>query len=146
MLESAEIQKIIPHRFPFLLVDRITEVEYGVRAVGVKSVSVNEWYFQGHFPGEPVMPGVLQVEALAQVGAVAILGMPEHAGRIAYFAGLDAVRFRRVVRPGDQLSLEVVLDRVRRNIGTGTGTARVGEEVACEGRFTFAVGPAPDAA
>ena len=146
MLESEQIQAIIPHRYPFLLVDRILEVEYGARAVGIKNVSVDEPFFPGHFPGAPIMPGVLIVEALAQVGAVAILGMPEHAGRIAYFAGLDAVRFRRVVRPGDQLSLEVVLDRVRRNIGTGTGTARVGEEVACEGRFTFAVGPAPDAA
>ncbi len=140
LLESEQIQAIIPHRYPFLLIDRITEIEYGVRVVGLKNLSVNEWYFQGHFPGAPVMPGVLQIEALAQLGAVAILGMPEHAGKIAYFAGIDDVRFKRVVRPGDQLNLEVVLDRVRRNIGTGTGTASVGGDVACQGRFTFAVG------
>lgn len=143
MLESEEIQAIIPHRYPFLLVDRILEVEYGVRAVGIKNVSVNEPFFQGHFPGAPIMPGVLQVEALAQVGAVAILGMPEYQGKLVYFAGIDALRFKRPVRPGDQLRLEVQLERVRRNIGTGTATATVNDAVTTEGRLTFAIGDRP---
>ncbi|MDQ3856334.1 MAG: 3-hydroxyacyl-ACP dehydratase FabZ [Chloroflexota bacterium] len=143
MLEAEEIQAIIPHRYPFLLVDRIIELEYGKRAVGLKNVSVNEPFFQGHFPGMPLMPGVLQVEALAQVGAVAILGVPENRGKLAYFAGIDGVRFRRPVRPGDQLTLEVVLERVRSRIGVGSGTARVGDEVTCQGRFTFALGDMP---
>lgn len=142
-MESEEIQAVIPHRYPFLLVDRILEIEYGVRAVGIKNVSVNEQFFQGHFPGAPIMPGVLQVEALAQVGAVAILGVPENRGKLAYFAGLEGVRFRRPVKPGDQLRLEVVLDRLRGRIGTGTGTATVDGAVTCEGRFTFALAPMP---
>lgn len=143
MLESEEIQAIIPHRYPFLLVDRILEIEYGVRAVGLKNVSVNEPYFQGHFPGTPIMPGVLQVEALAQVGAVAILGMPENKGKLAYFAGIDGVRFKRPVKPGDCLMLEMVLDRVRGRIGMGTGTARVDGEVTVEGKLMFALGDLP---
>ncbi|MEJ7651955.1 MAG: 3-hydroxyacyl-ACP dehydratase FabZ [Chloroflexia bacterium] len=143
MLEAEDIQRIIPHRYPFLLIDRIIEIEYGRRAVGIKNVSANEPYFQGHFPGAPIMPGVLQVEALAQVGAVAILGLPENKGKLAYFAGIDGVRFKRPVRPGDQLVLEVVLDRLRSRIGMGTGTARVGDEVVVEGRFIFALGDMP---
>jgi len=143
LLEAEDIQKIIPHRYPFLLIDRIIEIEYGKRAVGIKNVSANEPYFQGHFPGAPIMPGVLQVEALAQVGAVAILGLPENKGKLAYFAGIDGVRFKRPVRPGDQLVLEVVLDRLRSRIGMGTGTARVGDEVVVEGRFIFALGDMP---
>lgn len=143
MLESEEIQAIIPHRYPFLLVDRIIEVEYGVRAVGLKNVSANEPYFPGHFPGAPIMPGVLQVEALAQVGAVALLGMPENRGKLAYFVGIDGVRFRTPVRPGDQLRLEVRLERVRRGIGSGTAVARVGDAVTTEGRLTFAVADRP---
>jgi len=143
VLEAEEIQKIIPHRYPFILVDRIIEIEYGVRAVGIKNVSANEPYFQGHFPGMPIMPGVLQVEALAQVGAVAILGMEENRGKLAYFAGIDDVRFRKPVKPGDVLTLEVVLDRVRGKIGTGKGVARVGDTVTTEGRFIFALGDWP---
>ena len=131
--------KIIPHRFPFLLVDRIDELEAGKRAVGVKNVSIGEHFFQGHFPDYPVMPGVLIVEALAQVGAVAMLAMPEYQGKIAFFAGLDNVRFKRQVKPGDVLRLEVELGQIRRNIGSGSGTATVNGEIAVKGDFMFAI-------
>lgn len=143
MLESEDIQKIIPHRYPFLLIDRILEMDEGVRAVGIKNVSANEQYFQGHFPDMPIMPGVLQIEALAQVGAVAVLSMPQNQGKLAYFAALDNVRFRKPVKPGDQLILEMKLDRIRGRIGTGTGIAKVGDDVTAEGKFTFALGDAP---
>src|SRR5262245_47052285 len=125
VLDAQAIQHIIPHRFPFLLVDRIVELEPGKRAVGVKNVTIGEPYFQGHFPDYPVMPGVLIVEALAQVGAVAMLQMDEFKGRIAFFAGLDKVRFKRQVKPGDTLVLNVEIGQIRRTIGTGTGTASV---------------------
>lgn len=141
MLESQEIQKIIPHRYPFLLVDRILELEDGKRAVGLKNVSGNEPFFQGHFPGYPVMPGVLIMEALAQVGAVILLKMPEYAGHIALFAGLEDVRFRRQVIPGDQLRLEVELLKLKRGLGVAQGKAYVGENLAAEGTLKFAVGP-----
>ena len=141
MLDSKDIQKIIPHRYPFLLVDRVIEFEEGKRAVGLKNVSSNEPFFQGHFPGYPVMPGVLIMEALAQVGAVVLLSMPEYKGHIALFAGLDDVRFRRQVTPGDQLRLEVVLQKLKRGIGVAQGRAYVGEELAAEGILKFAVGP-----
>jgi 3-hydroxyacyl-[acyl-carrier-protein] dehydratase len=143
ILDAVEIQRIIPHRFPFLLIDRVIELEPGKRAVGLKNVSMGEPYFQGHFPNYPVMPGVLIVEALAQVGAVAILRAPEYAGKLALFAGIDHVRFKRQVRPGDTLRLEVELSQIRRSIGTGSGTATVDGEVACRGEFMFAVVPAP---
>jgi 3-hydroxyacyl-[acyl-carrier-protein] dehydratase len=130
---------IIPHRFPFLLVDRIEELEAGKRAVGYKNVSIGEPFFQGHFPDYPVMPGVLIVEALAQVGAVAMLSLDEYRGKIAFFAGLDNVRFKRQVKPGDVLRLEVELGQIRRNIGSGTGIATVNGEVACKGDFMFAI-------
>lgn len=138
-LDAQQIQAIIPHRYPFLLVDRIEEIEYGVRAVGIKNVSMGEPYFQGHFPGYPVMPGVLIVEALAQVGAVAILGLEENRGKIAFFAGIDGVRFKRQVRPGDTLRLDVQLAKMRRGIGTGTATATVDGELAVRGELMFAV-------
>lgn len=141
MLDSQAIQKIIPHRYPFLLVDRILELEEGKRGVGIKNVSGNEPYFQGHFPGYPVMPGVLIMEALAQVGAVILLKMPEYAGRVALFAGLEEVRFRRQVIPGDQLRLEVELLKLKRGIGVAQGKAYVGEDLAAEGTLKFAVGP-----
>lgn len=141
MLESQEIQKIIPHRYPFLLVDRILELEDGKRGVGLKNVSGNEPFFQGHFPGYPVMPGVLIMEALAQVGAVILLRMPEYAGHIALFAGLEDVRFRRQVIPGDQLRLEVELLKLKRGLGVAQGKAYVGENLAAEGTLKFAVGP-----
>ncbi|CAN5717183.1 3-hydroxyacyl-ACP dehydratase FabZ [soil metagenome] len=140
-LNAEQIQAIIPHRYPFLLVDRIIEIETGKRAVGIKNVSINEPFFQGHFPQYAVMPGVLIVEALAQVGGVALGQMEEYRGRLAFFAGIDKVRFKRQVRPGDTLRLEVELNQVRRNIGTGSGIATVDGEVACKGEFMFAIGP-----
>jgi 3-hydroxyacyl-[acyl-carrier-protein] dehydratase len=136
------ILETLPHRYPFLLIDRITELEPGVRAAGIKQVTVNEWFFQGHFPGQPVMPGVLMVEALAQVGAVALLSQPEHQGKIVYFAGIDGVRFRRVVVPGDTLALSVELTKLRGRVGKGRGEGRVDGRLAVEGEFTFAIGDA----
>lgn len=141
-LNSAQIQQIIPHRFPFLLIDKILEVEYGKRAVGQKNVTINEWFFQGHFPTYPVMPGVLIMEALAQVGAVALLGMEEYKGRIAFFGGMDGVRFKRQVVPGDVLRLEVEVIQFRGVVGKANGTATVDGKVAARGEMTFAIGPA----
>lgn len=138
-LDAVQIMQIIPHRYPFLLVDRIDELEAGKRAVGVKNVSMGEQFFQGHFPDYPVMPGVLIVEALAQVGAVAMLVIPEYQGKIAFFAGLDNVRFKRQVKPGDTLRLEVEMGQIRRNIGTGSGIATVNGEIAVKGDFMFAI-------
>jgi 3-hydroxyacyl-[acyl-carrier-protein] dehydratase len=138
-LDSIQIMRIIPHRYPFLLVDRIEELEAGRRAVGFKNVSIGEPFFQGHFPDYPVMPGVLIVEALAQVGAVAMLSLDEYKGKIAFFAGLDNVRFKRQVKPGDTLRLQVELGQIRRNIGSGAGVATVNGEIACKGDFMFAI-------
>jgi 3-hydroxyacyl-[acyl-carrier-protein] dehydratase len=139
MLSIQEIMAIIPHRYPFLLIDRVLEMEPGVRALAEKLVTANEPQFTGHFPGNPIMPGVLIVEALAQAGAVAALSVPENAGKLVLFAGIDGVRFKRVVRPGDTLRLEVRLDRMRRGIGKGHGRATVGDELACEAELLFAV-------
>ncbi len=137
MLESHDIQKIIPHRYPILMVDRILEMEAGKRAVGIKNVCGNEPFFQGHFPGQPVMPGVLIMEALAQVGTAVVLSMPEYAGALAYFAGLDEVRFKRKVLPGDQLRLEVELVKMRSSFGVADGKAYVGDELAASGKLMF---------
>lgn len=139
MLDAQQIQEIIPHRFPFLLVDRILEIEWGKRAVGIKNVSMGEPFFQGHFPDFPVMPGVLIVEALAQVGAVALLGSDEHRGKMALFAGIDGVRFKRQVRPGDVLRLEVEMGKMRRGVGSGTAIATVDGQLAARGELMFAV-------
>lgn len=141
MLNIDQIKEIIPHRYPFLLVDKILEVEAGQKAVGIKNVTANEEFFNGHFPDFPVMPGVLIVEALAQVGAVAMLIKDENRGRLAFFGGIDNCRFKRQVRPGDQLRLEVEMTRVRGSIGKGKGVATVDGEVACELEMTFALGP-----
>ncbi len=138
-MDINQIQQVIPHRYPFLLVDKILELEVGKRAVGVKNVTINEPFFQGHFPGYPVMPGVLIVEALAQVGAVAVLSIEENKGKLAFFAGIDEFRFKDQVKPGDTLSLEVELTRVRGSIGKGTGTARVNGKVVAEGGLLFAL-------
>jgi 3-hydroxyacyl-[acyl-carrier-protein] dehydratase len=138
-LNIDEIMKIIPHRYPFLLVDRIEECVIGERAVGVKNVTMNEPFFQGHFPDYPVMPGVLIVEALAQVGAVAILSKEEFRGKLAFFAGIDECRFRGQVRPGDVLRLEVEITRLRGTIGKGKATASVDGQVVCEAGLMFAI-------
>ncbi len=142
-LDVVAIQRIIPHRFPFLLVDRVVELVPGQSATGIKNVTMNEHHFQGHFPDLPVMPGVLIVEAIAQVGAIAMLSQPGQEDRLALFAGIDHVRFKRQVKPGDTLRLEVTLGAFRRGIGTGTGVATVDGEVACRGDFMFAIVPKP---
>ena len=139
MLDIDGIKQIIPHRYPFLLIDRIEEHEPGSRAVGYKNVTANEPFFQGHFPDFPVMPGVLIVEALAQVGAVALLSLEENAGKLAFFAGIDKVRFKRQVRPGDTLRLEVAITKSRAGIGFGSATATVDGELACSGELMFAI-------
>ncbi len=139
MLDAKQIQEIIPHRYPFLLVDRIIEIEYGKRAVGIKNVTMGDPFFQGHFPDHPVMPGVLIVEALAQVGAVALLGMEQNRGKMALFAGIDGVRFKRQVIPGDVLRLEIEVGKMRRGVGIGNGTATVDGQLAARGQLMFAV-------
>ena len=145
VVDAEAIQQILPHRYPFLLVDRIVELVSPHRAVGIKQVTVNEPFFQGHFPSYPVMPGVLIVEAMAQVGGVAVLSAEEYRDKLALFAGIDNVRFKRQVRPGDTLRLEVELLQIRRGIGMGTGTATVDGELACRGDIMFALVDKPEA-
>jgi 3-hydroxyacyl-[acyl-carrier-protein] dehydratase len=139
MLSTQEIMAIIPHRYPFLLIDRIVELEPGVRAVGEKLVTINEPFFQGHFPEYPIMPGVLIVEAMAQAGGVAALSLEEYKGKFVIFAGIDKVRFRKPVLPGDTLRLETKLEKMRRSIGRGTGTATVNGQLVCEAEILFAI-------
>lgn len=140
VLNSNQIQEIIPHRYPFLLVDRIDELEPGKRALGVKCISANEMQFMGHFPQQHVMPGVLIIEALAQVGAVAILSLEANKGKIAYFAGIKSAKFRQKVVPGDFLTLETELIKVKGSIGVGKAIAKLGDKVAVEAELTFAIG------
>ena len=140
VLNSNQIQEIIPHRYPFLLIDRIDELEPGKRALGVKCVSANEMQFMGHFPQQHVMPGVLIIEALAQVGAVAILSLEDNKGKIADFAGMKSAKFRQKVIPGDVLTLEAELIKVKGSIGVGKAVAKLGDKVAVEAELTFAIG------
>lgn len=138
-MENTDIMGVIPHRYPFLLVDRMLEMEPGRRGIGLKNVTANEPFFQGHFPGRPIMPGVLIIEALAQVGAAVILAQEEFRGKIGLFGGIDACRFRRQVIPGDQLRLEVEITRLRGRVAKAAARAWVGDELAAEGELTFAV-------
>ena len=140
VLTTKEIMEIIPHRHPFLLIDTIEELVPGLRAVGKKCVPFDEPYFAGHFPGEPVMPGVLIIEALAQTGAVAILSQPEWKGKTAYFAGINKAKFKQKVVPGDTLVLETEIIKVKGPIGVGQATAKVNGKLACSAELTFAIG------
>ncbi|KRK39897.1 3-hydroxyacyl-ACP dehydratase FabZ [Loigolactobacillus bifermentans] len=139
MLDIQEIQKILPHRYPFLLIDKVLTVTPGESVVAQKNVTINEPFFQGHFPGNPVMPGVLQLEAMAQAGAVAILTLPEFKGKVAYFGGIKKAKFRQIVRPGDVLKIEVELTKLRDQIGSGQGTIKVDDKVVCSAEFVFAI-------
>ena len=140
MLNTKEIMEIIPHRYPFLLVDQAEFLEDGTGAVGYKNVTINEPFFQGHFPGEPVMPGVLIVEALAQVGAIALLSQEAFKGKIVYFGGIKEARFRQKVMPGDRLKLECTIIKQKGPIGIGRGVATVDGKKVCEAELTFAIG------
>lgn len=134
-----EIMEIIPHRNPFLFVDKVEILDEGVKGIGYKNVTINEYFFQGHFPGKPVMPGVIIIETMAQVGAVILLSKEDFKGRIPYFAGINKFRFKKIVKPGDTLRMEVEIVKLRGSIGIGQGKAYVGDEVAAEGEFMFAI-------
>lgn len=140
MLDINEIKKILPHRYPFLLVDCIEEMEPGVKAVGYKNVTVNEPFFQGHFPEYPVMPGVLLIEALAQVGAVAILSLEENKGKLAFFGGIKNAKFRKQVVPGDVVRLETEIIKCKGPMGIGKATATVDGKMAAEAEISFMIG------
>lgn len=137
VLDNVAIQKILPHRYPFLLVDKVIALAPGQHGVGIKSVSANEWYFPGHVPGYPVMPGVLMVEALAQLAGIVALSLPEHAGKMGFFAGIDKIRFKRQVKPGDTLRLEATVTRMRPPICQASVQALVDGEIACAGDIMF---------
>lgn len=139
MLDAKQIMEIIPHRAPILMVDRILEMEPGKRVVAIKNVSANEPVFQGHYPGNPIFPGVLIVEAMAQAGGVALMTMPEYASKVPLFAGIDDCKFKRPVLPGDQLRLEVEIVAIKRGLGIGSGKAYVGDELKAEATIKFAM-------
>lgn len=140
MMNIQEIQAVLPHRFPFLLVDRVLEIEEGKKITAIKNVTMNEQFFQGHFPQEPVMPGVLIIEALAQAGAIAILSMEEYKGKIVYFGAIDKAKFRGKVVPGDTLRFEVEIVKLKKSAGIGYGIAYVGDKKVAEGELTFMIG------
>lgn len=139
MLNKKEIKEIIPQREPFLMIDEVEEYTPGERAIAYKNVDINEWYFKGHFPGKPIMPGVLIAESLAQAGAIAILSMEENKGKNALFAGIDKMKFKKMVVPGDRLKLEVNIIKRKGPIGVGEGIATVNGNLVAKGEFTFAV-------
>lgn len=143
MIEADQIEAIIPHRYPFLLVDRIVEIENGRRGVGIKNVTANEWFFEGHFPGRRVMPGALIVEAMAQVAAVTLLRGLDAGGKLPLFGGIEQMRFRRPVVPGDQLRLEFTLEKMRGPVGKGSVRATVDGQLAAEGTISFALADLP---
>ncbi len=138
-LDVRQIKELIPHRYPFLLVDRVTEVEPGLRAKGFKNLTANEQFFEGHFPERPIMPGVLMVEALAQLGCLTMLLKDEMKGNLGVFTGIDGLKFRTMVVPGDRLDLEVELIKMKGPVGKMRGIARVGDKIACEGEISFAM-------
>lgn len=140
ILNKEEIKEIIPHRDPFLLIDEVVELEVGKSITAIKYVNEKEYYFEGHFPQEKIMPGVLIIEALAQAGAVAILSMEEHKNKIAYFGGIKSARFRRKVVPGDVLTLKLTIQRLRSSVGTGFGEAFVDGNLVCSCEILFAIG------
>ena len=140
LMDIVQIKEIIPHRYPMLLIDRVEELTEGQRIVAKKNVTINEPFFQGHFPHEPVMPGVLIVEAMAQAGAVALLSLPQFKGKTAYFGGIDKAKFRKKVTPGDTLILEVKILKIKANAGLGKGIARVDGKKVAEAELTFMIG------
>lgn len=140
LMDIVQIKEIIPHRYPMLLIDRVEELTEGQRIVAKKNVTINETFFQGHFPHEPVMPGVLIVEAMAQTGAVALLSLPQFKGKTAYFGGIDKAKFRKKVTPGDTLILEVEILKIKANAGLGKGIARVDGKKVAEAELTFMIG------
>lgn len=140
MIKVEEIMKIIPHRYPFLLVDKVEIINEGEKVVGYKNVTINEPFFQGHFPNQPIMPGVLIIEAMAQVGAVAILSIEENKGKIAYLTGIDKARFRKKVLPGDTLRFEVEIIRKKGPIGVAKAIAFVDKDKVCEAEISFVIG------
>ncbi|MDK7181958.1 3-hydroxyacyl-ACP dehydratase FabZ [Lacticaseibacillus rhamnosus] len=139
-LEAQEIQAILPHRYPMLMIDRVLDLKPGESVVAQKNVSINEQIFQGHFPGNPIFPGVLQIEAMAQAGAIALLSMPDFKGKTAYLGGIKKAKFRHMVRPGDVLRIEVTLEKLIDNAGLGKGKVYVGEDMASSAELVFAIG------
>ena len=140
ILNVSEIKNIIPHRYPFLLIDKVEIIEEGVKGIGYKNITINEYFFQGHFPEYPVMPGVLIIEAMAQTGAVVILSQENFKGKTPFLAGLNKVKFRKKVVPGDTLLMTVEISKLRGSIGVGKGKAEVDGQIVCEVEFLFAIG------